>query len=180
MKSDFFKTVFATFIGGVISLVTNVFITYHIPKWQQEDDAKKWLQTFAVEIKDFDGTDIICERIFDVKRKIKNTNSEDILGNQLMIPDSVLLTPSVYRSNLDKIGLLKSDEAELIINFHAAYYNSLIMLSESSVYNKQGFNKKYLTSLLSLLMDAEKYKQALLKKVDITYSPKCNLDQLKY
>ncbi|MCX8583493.1 MULTISPECIES: hypothetical protein [unclassified Gilliamella] len=176
MKSDYLKTLGAAIIGALISAITTIIITYHIPKWQQADEAEKWLKLFAVEIKDYHGSDIICERIQTVKKKIKDFNNTNPLENRLITPDSVLNLPSVYKSNLDKIRLLKLQDAENIINFHTYFNNSLVIFAESSIYNKIGFTEKTLNALLEQLTNAEKYRKKVLDSANIKYIPKCNID----
>ncbi|OCG35754.1 MULTISPECIES: hypothetical protein [unclassified Gilliamella] len=176
MKSNFLQTICATVIGGLISAFVSVVVTYYIPKLQQEEEGKKWLQIFAVEIEGYHGSDIICERIQTVKKKIKEFNNTNPLENRLITPDSELNLPSIYKSNLDKIGLLKSENAENIMNFHTYFNNSLIIFSESSIYNKVGFNKKTLNALLEQLTNAEKYRKKVLGSANIKYESKCEID----
>lgn len=51
-----------------------------------------------------------------------------------------------------------------------------MIFSESSIYNKVGFNKKTLNALLEQLANAEKYRKKVLDSANIKYESKCEID----
>ena len=175
-NNSFKQKIILTLITAVSSALITLIFSYTFQKWEEKKDGEKWLQIFAIEIKNYHGSDIICQYIKDVKNKINNIDNLNLFDNKLLLPDAVLSVPSIYSSNLNKIGLLKEDDAENIINFHTSYKNSIIMLSESSTFNKLGFTPKTLDALLENLMEAERYKRKVLNSANIEYLPKCNTD----
>ena len=119
-NNSFKQKIILTLITAVSSALITLIFSCTFQKWEKKE-GEKWLQIFAIEIKNYHGSDIICQYINDVKNKINNIDNLNLFDNKLLLPDAVLSVLSIYSFNLNKTGLLKKDDAENTINFHTSY-----------------------------------------------------------